>query len=370
MKPIYINGRYLTQQATGVQRFASEFVHALDEQMSSGALETKSAVYLVVPHGQFPLPRLKKIRLIQRGRFSGHAWEQLELPWIARAGVLFNPCGPAPLLHSHQVTTLHDASIYVVPGGYSWRFRVWHKLLMWRSGNIARLIVTVSQFSKRQLIDICGIEENKIQVVYQSGDHILRHTSDSRILTKHGLADGVPYVLCVGSQQPNKNFAAVAKASDLLQDKNIRFVIVGATNSDVFQRQTLTHEEMIFTGYVTDQELRCLYENAVCFVFPSFYEGFGIPPLEAMACGCPVIASNASSIPEACGPAAVYFDPTRPDILSDKITHLLTDVASRKQLRSRGLEHTQLRSWQETSRQLAMHLWMSASSTAEVPTGG
>jgi hypothetical protein len=76
MKPIYINGRYLTQQATGVQRFASEFVHALDEQMSSGALETKSAVYLVVPHGQFPLPRLKKIRLIQRGRFSGHAWEQ------------------------------------------------------------------------------------------------------------------------------------------------------------------------------------------------------------------------------------------------------------------------------------------------------
>jgi glycosyltransferase involved in cell wall biosynthesis len=236
---------------------------------------------------------------------------------------------------------------------------------MWRSGNIARLIVTVSQFSKRQLIDVCGIAENKIYVLYQSGDHILRHSSDPRILERHGLVDGVPYVLCVGSQQPNKNFASVAKASDLLQDQNIRFVIVGATNSKVFQNQALVHQKMIFTGYVTDQELRSLYENAICFVFPSFHEGFGIPPLEAMACGCPVIASNASSIPEACGSAAFYFDPTRPDILSEAILYLLKDVAFREKLKCSGLDHAQLRSWRETSRQLVMQLWTSASSNAD-----
>lgn len=365
MKTIYINGRYLTQRLTGVQRFATETVRSLDEQLSSGTIKISSTISLVVPPGSFPLPSLKIVKIVQSGRLRGHAWEQLELPRIARDGLLFNPCGPAPLFHPNQITVLHDASIHTVPAGYSWQFRMWHKLMMWRSGIHARLILTVSQFSRRELVDVCGISEDRIQVIYQSGEHILRQACDLTILSKHNIAKGVPYVLCVGSQQANKNFAAVAKAADLLRDQNFLFVVVGSKNPTVFRASTVSHENIIFTGYVSDAGLRTLYEHAMCFVFPSLYEGFGIPPLEAMACGCPVIASDASSIPEVCGTAALYFDPNCPAALSQRIMELFTCVELRDNLRKRGLEHTKLRSWQETSRCLAKQLWPFASSKEE-----
>lgn len=362
MKPIYINGRYLAQRTTGVQRFASELVCALDDQMLSGALEADTPVFLVLPHGRFLVPPLKKIQIIQNAKLKGHAWEQLELPIVAKSGVLFNPCGPAPIFHSHQITALHDASIHVAPAGYSWKFRMWHKLLMWRSSRNARLVVTVSEFSKRQLIDICKIPEQRIQVIYQSGNHILRNPLDLTILSKHGLDKSEPYVLCVGSQQANKNFSAVAQASLLLQDENVRFVVVGATDSSIYQNPILKHKRMIFTGYITDRELRSLYQHAACFVFPSLYEGYGIPPLEAMACGCPVIASNTSSIPEACGSAVLYFDPRRPDILSERLRDVLTDPKLREELKERGLRHARTKTWEDASMKLFKLLWTIASS--------
>ena len=369
MRAIYINGRYLTQRTTGVQRFASEIVRALDEQISSSKSEISLPVFLVIPAGKVPIPSLKNIRIIQGVWLHGHPWEQFELPFIARSGLLFNPCGPAPIFHSHQVTSLHDASIHVAPAGYSWKFRMWHKLLMWRSGRNARLILTVSKFSMRQLISICGIPEEKIRVIYQSGNHILREPADPSILDKYGLNDGTPYILCVGSQQANKNFASVVQAAALLQNKNFRFVVVGSADLSIYRGPILMHERMVFTGYITDKQLRALYEHAACFVFPSLYEGFGIPPLEAMACGCPVLASNASSIPEACGQAALYFDPKRPDLLAAEIIKILTNVELHRQLIALGLQHTKVRTWQDVSRELSTLLWTSVVSSDQAGPG-
>lgn len=363
MKDIYINGRYLSQQATGVQRFATEFVRALDEQLASGVLISHGNIFLIVPPGTFSVPKLNAIKLIKYGKLRGHAWEQLELPKISKDGLLFNPCGPAPIFHDNQVTVLHDASIHVAPAGYSWRFRFWHKLLMWRSGRNAKHILTVSHFSKRQLVDICGIPENKISVIYQSGDHFSRHTSDPSILERYGLRNGIPYILCVGSQQENKNMAAVVLAASILESEKLRFVVVGPTNSDVYRNSQPSHNNMTFTGYVTDGELHALYSSAACFVFPSLQEGFGIPPLEAMACGCPVIASNSSSIPEACGSAALYFDPKRPDLLSEAIMTILESPILREQLIRQGYEHSKLNSWNHTAAQIATHLWTIAANS-------
>lgn len=352
MRALYINGRYLTQQATGVQRFAAEIVRAIDIQICSDESRAQVPYYLVVPIGDFTVPHLSSIRVIQSGRLTGHAWEQLELPRIARSGILFNPCGPAPWFHANQITTLHDASVYVAPAGYSWQFRTWHKSLIWRSGKHAKLIFTVSRFSAQQLIEICNIPPQKLRVIYPSGSHILRQQSDTTILRKHALDDKVPYVLCVGSQQANKNFSAVVEASTLLKGYGLRFVVVGSTNSSVFRNSVSNDENITLTGYVTDPELRALYENALCFVFPSLQEGFGIPPLEAMACGCPVIASNASSIPEACGAAPLYFDPLRPDILSSRIMDVLESIDLRRQMRERGLEHAHKFTWELTAKRI------------------
>src|SRR5207253_1940106 len=120
------------------------------------------------------------------------------------------------------------------------------------------------------------------------------------------------YVLAVGSLTPNKNFNGVVRAATLLGDLDCKIVAAGGANTRVFNGVALADDALIMAGYVTDGELHALYENAACFIFPSFYEGFGLPPLEAMHCGCPVIVSDRASLPEVCGEAAVYCDPDDP----------------------------------------------------------
>jgi glycosyltransferase involved in cell wall biosynthesis len=335
-RTIFINGRYLTQRMTGVQRYAQELVLGLDRLLSAGSIAGLDVV-LVAPSGDYPVPSLRQIQFRSAGRLHGHAWEQLELPHIARGGLLFNPCGVAPIFHPLQVTTLHDASVFVAPEGYSWRFRTWHRLLIRHAAKHARLILTVSEFSKRQLMECCNIPSDRLRVVYQSGSHILCQPPDDSILQKHELLDGTPYVLCVGSQQPTKNFALVARAAALLQGHRVRVVVVGGTNANVFRGENVPSGTLLRTGFVTDAQLRALYEHALSFVFPSLYEGFGIPPLEAMYCGCPVIASNAAAIPEACGDAALYFDPYDPAALAANIKTLLSDETQRQAMIRSGL---------------------------------
>ena len=356
MKNIYINGRFLSQRVTGVQRFAREVTSALDNLQESALSELKGKVYLVAPQGDFTLPSLSHIELIQNGRSHGHLWEQIELPRLARGGLLFNPCGPAPFFHPLQVTVLHDAAIYAAPAGYSWQFRMWHKILNWRTSQNARLLFTVSNFSKDQLTKYCGVPEERIRVVSPSGNHILNASADPSVLARYGLAEQVPYVFSVGSRQANKNFRIFAEVAEILRDSPVRFLVVGSTNSSVF-RGAITHDQnMTFTDFISDGELRSVYEHAMCFVFPSLYEGFGIPPLEAMACGCPVLASNATSIPEACGDAALYFDPLNAQTLANSITKALYDPEILSSLRELGRARAGQTTWTATAAAIGKEL--------------
>ena len=154
-----------------------------------------------------------------------------------------------------------------------------------------------------------------------------------------------PFVLAVSSVNPNKNFSAVVRALELMGNEAPECVLVGPLNNKVFENAKLDMNKVTYLGYVSDQTLRYLYQHALCLVFPSHYEGFGLPPVEAMRMGCPVVVSRSSSLPEVCGDAALYCDPTQPQTLADAIASLIHSPALAAILRERGRRHTQQYTW-------------------------
>jgi glycosyltransferase involved in cell wall biosynthesis len=215
----------------------------------------------------------------------------------------------------------------------------------------AGIVATVSKFSASELMSRVGGRAGNIELMPGAGDHILRTQADPRVIERLGLSRR-PYVLAVGSRTPNKNFTGVAKAAALLGDLGVKVVAAGGSNARVFNGVELDNESLVLAGYVTDGELRALYERAACFVFPSFYEGFGIPPLEAMHCGCPVIVSDRASLPEVCGQAALYCNPDDPLDIAAKLRRVLTSQLLQEELREAGRARVRQFSWGRAASQL------------------
>ena len=346
MAPLtFINARFLTQAITGVQRYAIEMVKAWDAMLESGELDrNKVRMVLLTPRRELLDLHLRHIRIEPVGRLGGQLWEQIELPLHAAGHFLINLCNAAPLLKRRQTVTIHDASVYAFPQAYSLRFRSWYKFMHTVLGKSAAGILTDSDFSQAELVRYCGIRTQKIRRIYLGCEHILAVPADAGIISRNGL-DKVQFVLAVSSMSPHKNFQAIVNAIKLI-DTHTRIVIAGGLNSRVFSQAgaplpgNVTH-----LGYVSDAELRSLYEHAACFVYPSFYEGFGLPPLEAMACGCPVIVAHAASLPEVCGDAALFCDPYDAADIAEKIERLMGDEALRDSLRRKALARAGQFSW-------------------------
>ena len=312
---IYINGRFLTQRITGVQRYAREIVGALDKLL----LEKNSDVEwcILSPTNIIEDLPTKYIKRKKCGKLTGHLWEQIELPYYAKDGYLINLCNCAPLIKKNQLVAIHDAAIAAFPQAYSWKFRIWYRIMCSVCGQRADKIVTVSQFSCSELHKYFNIDKEKIKVVYNGIDHMDRIEADDSIIEELNLSKG-GFVFAVSSKNPTKNFSLVLKAARLLPD--VKFVIAGGSNNAVFasdNREFLNN--VTYTGYVSDEKLISLYRHAAVFVYPSLYEGFGIPPLEAMSQGCPVIVSDCASLPEVCGKNAMYCKPQDGEILANKI---------------------------------------------------
>lgn len=287
MKTIYINGRFLTQRITGVQRYALEMVKGIDKEFAGN--KTYRFVILTPKNIIYKL-HLNNIQIKNVGLLKGHLWEQLELPFYSRKGMLINFCGCAPLIKKNQIVTLHDAAFCAVPESFSFKFRTWYKIMFYVLGHRVNKILTVSNFSKKELNKYFSIDLNKIDVTYNGIEHILKVKPDEKIFDKFNIEKN-NYVLAVSSLNPSKNFKLILETAKEMPDTN--FVIAGGTNSSVFKSKGLPVTDNVkFIGYVTDEELVALYKYASCFVYPSLYEGFGIPPLEAMAFNCPVIVSN------------------------------------------------------------------------------
>jgi len=254
-----------------------------------------------------------------------------------------------PALHGTHVVVLHDASTFANPENFSALFRrvihVLHPLV----GRAAKRVLTVSAFSRGELARYCAIAPEKVSVVPCGADHILAAPGDPAAVVAHDLA-GARFVLAVGSFSPNKNFALVVEAFARLGRSDLKLAVVGATNSKVFADAGLGRSAgIVALGYVTDAELRALYERAECLVFPSLYEGFGIPPQEAMLCGCPVIVSDTPALRETCGGAALYCDPHDADGLARQIATLADDPAQRRTLSQAGQRNARRYTWAATA---------------------
>lgn len=349
---VYVNARFLTQTTTGVQRYAREVIRVLDEFVGSHDPHVRHLSFeLLMPNSPLEFVPTHNIPVRRVGRLTGHAWEQLELPYYTRGHLLLSLCNTAPLSKRRQVVTLHDAAVFAQPDSFSRAFRSWYKVLLPGLGQVAEQIITISEFSKHQLVRYCHVPEGKLVVTYQSGEQVLEYPPDPSILDNHALTER-PFVLAVSSLNPSKNFRAVVEAANLLKDCGFDFVIAGGSNPKVFQSsQQAFPSNVKYLGYVSNEELRALYEHAACYLMPSLYEGFGLTPLEAMTCGCPVLVSNAASLPEVCGDAALYCDPHRPQDIAAKLQRLMADADLRETLRQKGLKRAGQFSWDKCARE-------------------
>jgi glycosyltransferase involved in cell wall biosynthesis len=341
---LYINGRFLTQAVTGVQRFAREVLKAMDDLAADGQIENlPTSATVLAPSGAIP-PELRYFNFREVGSLHGHAWEQVELPWFARDGVLVSFAATGPLTKRNQIVTIHDAAVAAVPEAYTFAFRSWYKANISVLLKITPFVMTVSEFSKHELVRYFNARPDRIVVTTEGKEHLGRVNMDSSILAKHDLSPK-GYLLAVGSLSSHKNFDVIPRALECL-DIPVSVVVVGAGNGSVFGRhRPETHQRLKPVGYVSDSELKALLANASGFIHPSRYEGFGLTPLEAMALGCPVIAARAAALPEIAADTALYFDPDDAPALAQQIRRLVTEPQLVARLSSAGLQRSQLFAW-------------------------
>ena len=205
----------------------------------------------------------------------------------------------------HQIVVVHDATVLALPNNFSPRFRAAYKFLIPRLCKRSDLVVTVSEFSRREIGKWYGADVAAMPVCFEGGDHITAVAADKTVIDRLGLK-GRKFFLGVGVDSANKNVKTVVKAFQQAKLEGAVLVLTGAKDPKVFGHLNIAGGDGVRTvGFVSDAELRALYEHALALVFPSYYEGFGLPPLEAMTCGCPVIISEQPALMEVCGDAAL-----------------------------------------------------------------
>lgn len=345
-----INGKFTSQRMTGVQRTGYELAAAFQRLLSG-----QTQVPVIVPEAARAEATLPHQRVACRW-LKGALWEQIALPFAARGRMLLSLCNMGPLLTRRQIVMIHDVAVYDLPQNYSWKFRLWYRLAFFVLKLNARHILTVSAFSKRRIAACLRIDESRISIVTNAVDHFDRIECDTAILSRLKLEKDC-YVLVVGNLSVGKNLSRMLAVIDRIDETHgFKFVIVGGCDLRVFnpksQADRSASRNIVMAGFVSDAELKAMYENAACFVFPSLYEGFGLPPLEAMHCGCPVIVSREGALPEVCGNAAMYCDAYSVEDIASKLVQMMSDAALRTAYRALGREHARGYRWEFSARAL------------------
>ncbi len=339
MRTIYINGRFLTQPMRGVNRFAYNICKAM------AGLEQPFVI--VCPscnvHSDY---NISMFQIVHFGIGHSHLWEQIILPFFfigKRNYLLINLTGLGTILIRQKITTIHDLSFLENPSWFSRSYYRFYRVMTPLAVRTSRHIITVSEFSKNEILRFYpSVKASRVSVVYNAVDTDLFHpmsgASESR------------YALTVSSIDPRKNFRRLIEAYKGIE--GLKLYIVGS-HSRVFGEQTGSLDKSCnvkYLGRVSDEELVRLYSQARCFIFPSLYEGFGLPPLEAMACGCPVLASDIPVLREVCGDAAVYFDPRLVNGMYETISQFLNEGQDyMEQLRKNGMENVKRFSMEQSA---------------------
>ncbi|WP_122209519.1 glycosyltransferase family 1 protein [Pseudomonas viridiflava] len=345
---IVINSRFLTQDVSGVQRYA--------EQICTALRKLRNDLMFVAPHGIRLHESAKALNVQCIGQNKGHLWEQIDLPLYLRRQknpLLISISSTGPMFYRNQIATHHDINYVRFPQSYTRLFRLAYRTITPILLSRVRTLVTSSSFSRGEISQFYGFPENKVLIVPAAVNDSFR----PRVLH----TGGPRYLLAVSSPAAHKNFNRMIQAFLSLRDHtDLQLHIVGATTG-IFadpnlQRLACRDPRIRFLGRLSDAELIEQYQGATAFVFPSLYEGFGIPPLEAQACGCPVVAANAASIPEVLQASALYFDPLDVSHMAAAMHRVLVDAPLRDALRLHGLNNVKRFSWELSAQRLSQRI--------------
>ena len=343
---IYVNGRFLTQEITGVQRFAEEITVHLQK--------IRQDITILCPPNvcKSRISNLNNIKIV--GKNTGHVWEQYDLPGYLKNtddSLLINLSNTAPVFYKNKIVTHHDITYKRYPNSYSFKFRAAYNFLIPLILKSSKALITVSEFSKNEICSEYNYDVKKTHVVYNS--------TSSEFYPKGKRKNSDLYILAVSSSNFHKNFHGLINAFKNMSDrKGVKLKIIGGWNKSFNNPElgsiinNVNSEEINFLGRVSDEELIDLYSNALAFVFPSFYEGFGIPPLEAQACGCPVASSNRASLPEVLSDSVLYFSPDSEKEIITAMELLIRSDEKREELINRGFINVKRFSWANSADKL------------------
>jgi len=319
-REIVVNGRFLSRRVTGVERHGREIVRLF--------------------RGNH---RVEKTR---RNGVMGHAWEQFILPARMKSNsVLWSPANTSPLLVHNQAVTIHDLTPIEHPKWYRKSFAAWYRLFLPILAKQARVIFTPSEYVKQRIMRRFGVEN---VVVTPNGVDTTRFHPEA----KQGTYEfPKQYIFFVGSLQPRKNLVSLLKTWHKIKNEfpDLWLVVAGRAGNIFGDIKFNSDERIRFLGYVSEDDLPGLYAKATLFVLPSLDEGFGLPAIEAMASGIPVVISDGGALPEVVGDAAMIFKLSDPDGLTTAIRECLLDDGLRSSLIQNGLEHIKKYSWQKSA---------------------
>lgn len=350
---IVINARFLTQQITGVQRFSLELSLYMKQMLGS-------EIQFVAPGNILHEDLARKLEVKIIGCRTGHVWEQWDLPkYLYGSGQPLLLCmgNTAPISYPNKISILHDVTFLRYPEAFSTRFRVFYRLIIPWVLRTSKHVFSVSDFSLNEIACCYKVDKSKMSVVYNAVDSMFKHVEDEYLKIDK-------YLLTVSSIKKNKNFKVAVDAFKIVQSHipDLKLYIMGDVRADSFKSMDGLIEEceknpnIKLLGRVSDDDLIHYYSNAVSFIFPSLYEGFGIPVLEAQACGCPVVSSNSSSLPEVLGHSALQCNPNNAEEFAHSIMKVITDVSLREKLVSQGYENLKRFSWKKSAEILVKHL--------------
>lgn len=325
-----LNGRFNHQRVTGVQRYATEIYQRISNEF-----------ILFSP------------AFFGRG-WTGHMWEQQVLARkIPRDHLLWSPANSGPMNTANQVLTIHDIAVLEHPSWYRKEFALWYQILLPKLVHKVKTILTVSNFSKERILSYFDLPSEKV-IVIPNGVGSPFQISEKR-LPNSQITLPEKYLLAVGTIQPKKNLTLLFQAWQVIKKRypDYALVIVGKIDRN-FSKVNLTidDQDIYKFSFLDDSTLAEIYHEASALIFPSFYEGFGLPALEALACGTPVIGANNSALPEVIGQAGLYFNPFSLDELIDQIDIFLSNETLQNTLTKQALKQAKTYSWEKTSHEV------------------
>lgn len=366
---IGINAQLLSGAETYRSAGVSGYIRQLLTHLPAAAPDMQLTAFL--PAGSLqPVDRLTQAhsRLQTRKPRQRILWEQTALPGQVRQrrlDLLHGAVNVTPLLSlCPTVVTIHDLSFMRYPQAFPATQRLYLHSQVRRSARHARQVIAVSQATKDDVVALFGVPPERVTVVYNGVDAVFSPASPDTI-DAFRRERGLPqrFILHLGTLEPRKNLARLVEAfartrQQLPQVDDLKLVLAGGKGwdyDDIFaavERLGL-REQVLFTGYVPDADLPWFYRAATVFAYPSLLEGFGLPVLEAMACGTPVITSSVSSLPEVAGDAALLVDPGSVEALAAALIRVLGDAALADEMRRKGLQQAGRFSWQRTAAETA-----------------